>query len=152
MQTVSYTVDGYGGYVADVSYDGEPAYPEAPAPYHPAPAPYHPAPAPYHPAPPPAYPRPSYPVQPHAAPSVVKPKVAEAPAAAAAPAEEAREAKAIEPAPAQPAQAVVRTTSLPRIAATTRPASRFRPVPAASNSNVRRYYWVYDSFFEKTHL
>merc|ERR1712001_280825 len=83
-----------------------------------------------------AYPRPSYPVQPHAAPSVVKPKVAEAPAAAAALAEEAREAKAIEPAPAQP---VVRTPSLPRIAATTRPASRFRPVPAASNTNVRRF-------------
>ena len=120
MQTVSYSVDGYGGYVADVSYEGEPAYPEA-APYHPAPAPapyhpapYHPAPKPYHPAP--AYPRPSYPVQPHAAPSVVKPKVAEAPAAAAAkPAEESREAKAIEAAPVQQAQAVVRTTSLPRI-------------------------------------
>jgi len=142
LQTVSYSVDGYGGYVADVSYEGEPAYPEA-APYHPAPpAPYHPAPKPYHPAPyhpAPAYPRPSYPVQPHAAPSVVKPKVAEAPAAAAAkPAEESREAKAIEAAPVQQAQTVARTTSLPRIV-TSRPtpASRFRPVPAASN--VRRF-------------
>merc|ERR1712119_43356 len=66
-------------------------------------------------------------------------KVAEAPAAAAAkPAEESREAKAIEAAPVQQAQTVARTTSLPRIV-TSRPtpASRFRPVPAASN--VRRF-------------
>ena len=62
IQTVTYTVDGYGGYVADVSYSGEPCEPKyhAPAPaYHPAPA-YKPAPAPYHP------PRPSYkPATPH---------------------------------------------------------------------------------------
>merc|ERR1712076_4358 len=60
IQTVTYHVDdAYGGYVADVSYSGEPVYPKYepkpykaaphPAPYHPAP--YHPAPAPYHPAP-----------------------------------------------------------------------------------------------------
>merc|ERR1712226_1286242 len=57
IQTVTYHVDdAYGGYVADVSYSGEPIYPKYepkpykavphPAPYHPAP--YHPAPAPYH--------------------------------------------------------------------------------------------------------
>ena len=27
-QTVTYTVDGYGGYVADVKYEGEVQYPE----------------------------------------------------------------------------------------------------------------------------
>ena len=51
IQTVTYSVDGYGGYVADVAYTGEAKYAPAPAPYHPAPAPYHPAPALYHPAP-----------------------------------------------------------------------------------------------------
>jgi hypothetical protein len=54
VQTVTYTADHYNGYVADVTYEGVPQYPEA-KPYHPAPhpAPYHPAPhpAPYHPAP-----------------------------------------------------------------------------------------------------
>merc|ERR1712018_492066 len=45
-QHVKYTVDAYGGYVADVSYEGVAQYPEyKPAPYHPAPKPaYHPAP------------------------------------------------------------------------------------------------------------
>ncbi|TRY79551.1 hypothetical protein TCAL_12409 [Tigriopus californicus] len=54
-QIVTYSVDGYSGYVADVKYDGyakvEPYHPAPaykPAPYHPAPA-YKPA--PYHPAP-----------------------------------------------------------------------------------------------------
>ena len=53
IQTVTYTVsDAYSGYVADVSYEGEPQYPEyKPAPYKPAP--YQPAPV-YKPAP--AYP------------------------------------------------------------------------------------------------
>merc|ERR1712055_1231110 len=46
VQTVTYTVDDYAGYVADVKYEGQAQYPE----YHPAPA-YKPAPAPSHPAP-----------------------------------------------------------------------------------------------------
>merc|ERR1719348_1559259 len=61
-QIVTYTADpyGYGGFVADVQYEGHATYAEhKPAPYHPAPvhkpAPYHPAPvhkpAPYPPAP-----------------------------------------------------------------------------------------------------
>merc|ERR1719234_1785884 len=38
VQTVRYTADHYGGYVAEVSYEGTAVYPDAPAPYH-APAP-----------------------------------------------------------------------------------------------------------------
>ena len=55
LQTVTYTVDGYGGYVADVTYSGEARY-DHPAPsYKPAPA-YKPAPKPvYKPAPKPVY-------------------------------------------------------------------------------------------------
>merc|ERR1739838_898260 len=57
IQTVTYTADHYNGYVADVTYEGTPVYPEA-KPYHPAPAykaapAYKPAPA-YAPAPAPA--------------------------------------------------------------------------------------------------
>merc|ERR1712080_288659 len=37
LQKVTYSVDAYGGYVADVSYEGEAQYPEA-KPYVPAPA------------------------------------------------------------------------------------------------------------------
>merc|ERR1712038_381956 len=50
VQTVTYTADHYNGYVADVTYEGVPHYPEA-KPYHPAPhpAPYKPAPPPYKP-------------------------------------------------------------------------------------------------------
>jgi hypothetical protein len=69
LQTVNYKVaDAYSGYVADVVYTGEAAYPAyskpayapAPAPYvpAPAPAPYVPAPAPYVPAPAPYAPKP----------------------------------------------------------------------------------------------
>ena len=47
LQTVTYTVDGYSGYVADVQYSGY-AQEYKPAPYKPAP--YKPAPA-YKPAP-----------------------------------------------------------------------------------------------------
>merc|ERR1712117_749375 len=46
IQHVTYTANGYDGYVADVTYDGQAVYPEAPAPYKAAPA-YAPAPA-YH--------------------------------------------------------------------------------------------------------
>merc|ERR1719323_3064040 len=41
VQTVTYNVDGYNGYVADVSYSGEPQYPEYQPAYKPV---YHAAP------------------------------------------------------------------------------------------------------------
>merc|ERR1712115_181001 len=48
IQTVAYTSNGYDGYVADVTYEGTAAYPEAPAPaYKAAPVVAHAAPA-YH--------------------------------------------------------------------------------------------------------
>ena len=34
LQTVTYVVDGYGGYVPVVEYAGEAQYPPEPAPYH----------------------------------------------------------------------------------------------------------------------
>ena len=40
IQHVKYTADHYNGYVAEVTYEGTPVYPEA-KPYAPAPAPYH---------------------------------------------------------------------------------------------------------------
>merc|ERR1711973_607831 len=50
VQTVTYTVDPYAGYVADVNYEGTAQYPEY-KPVHPAPV-YHPAPVVVaHPAP-----------------------------------------------------------------------------------------------------
>ena len=45
IQTVKYTADHYNGYVADVTYEGTPVYPEA-KPYAPAPK-YAPAPPKY---------------------------------------------------------------------------------------------------------
>merc|ERR1739838_1062337 len=65
VQIVTYSVNGDGGYVADVKYEGEAIYADVPA-YNPAPAPvYKPAPKPvvYKPAPAPAYkpaPAPAY--------------------------------------------------------------------------------------------
>merc|ERR1712212_207513 len=54
IQTTRYTATHEGGFVADVTYEGTPHYPEAKA-YAPKPAPYHapkpvyaPKPAPYH--------------------------------------------------------------------------------------------------------
>ena len=45
IQTVKYTADHVNGYVAEVTYEGTPVYPEA-KPYHPAPS-YAPAPPKY---------------------------------------------------------------------------------------------------------
>ncbi|XP_076059609.1 uncharacterized protein LOC143036247 [Oratosquilla oratoria] len=60
LQTVTYTVNGDSGYVAQVTYEGEAQYPHyEPAPYHPTPAPYRPTPAPYHPSPAPYHPTPA---------------------------------------------------------------------------------------------
>merc|ERR1712012_1044981 len=52
VQIVTYTADHHNGFIADVKYEGEAAYPDVKG-YHPAPAPkYAPAPAPkYGPAP-----------------------------------------------------------------------------------------------------
>ena len=47
IQTVTYTVDAYAGYIADVSYEGHAAPYHAPKPIH-KPAPYHPPAPVYH--------------------------------------------------------------------------------------------------------
>merc|ERR1711963_680759 len=53
IQHVKYTADHYNGYVAEVTYEGTPHYPEE-KPYHPPAPSYAPKPAPYHPSPKPA--------------------------------------------------------------------------------------------------
>merc|ERR1711971_787084 len=53
-QHMTYTADHHNGFIAEVTYEGVPVYPEE-KPYHPAPAPYKPVPAPYKPAPPAPY-------------------------------------------------------------------------------------------------
>merc|ERR1712083_946238 len=110
VQTVTYTVDGYGGYAAEVTYAGEAAYPDTPA-YKPAPA--------YVPAP--SYPKPTY----AAAPVVVK----------AAPVEPAQPAvKVSEPVPA-PTYAPV--THAPVVY---KPAPAYKPAPVpAPGYTARRY-------------
>ena len=90
VQIVTYSA-GPDGYVADVKYEGEPVYPDAPAPapYKAAPAPYKPAPAPapYKPAPKPVVYKPApKPVVYKPAPKPVVYKPAAAPVYHAAPA------------------------------------------------------------------
>jgi len=125
VQTVTYSVDGYGGYVADVSYAGEAAYPEAPA--YPKPAPAYP---------PPSYPKPapSYAPKPYVpAATVIKPVVV--PEAKAAPvAAPEPVVKVAEPEPVQEAQPVVVTTSLPPRSYPVTPAPPAHPSPT-----IRRY-------------
>lgn len=115
VQTVTYTVDGYGGYAAEVTYAGEAAYPDTPA-YTPA---YKPAPA-YVPAP--SYPQPTY----AAAPVVVK----------AAPAEPAQPAvKVSEPVPAPTYAPVTHAPVVYKPA----PAYKPRTPVAAPGYTARRY-------------
>ena len=123
VQTVTYTVDGYGGYVVDVAYSGEAQYPATPTPkykpearaYKPAPAPYKPSPAPYKPAPTPA------PYKPAPTPAPHKPAPTPAP---------------YKPAPTPAPYKPVPPPSYPRIPYRPVPAPSYPVQPAAS---IRRY-------------
>ena len=90
VQHVKYTADHYGGYVAEVSYEGTAHFPEyKPAPYKPpvhkpAPPVYKPAPPVYKPAPPVYAPAPHF-AGSEDAPVYAQPEAAPAPAPAPAP-------------------------------------------------------------------
>merc|ERR1711862_852151 len=132
VQIVSYSA-GPDGYVADVKYEGEAAYPEEPA-YKPAPKPaYKPAPhpAPYKPAPAPVYkpaPKPVY----HPAPVYHKPAPTYHhapvyhPAPAYKPAHKTYSFKPVEEAPAEEAAAPVEEAAAPAEEAAPAEAARRR--------------------------
>ena len=100
IQTVTYSVDGYGGYQAEVSYEGSASYPEA-KPYKPA-----------YPPPPKSYP--THPVQPYSSASVARPAYAPRPSPSPKPEAKAAEVKP-KPQPIQKTQKHAPVTAAPTI-------------------------------------